>query len=121
MVCVNNHRPRFLGDGWHRVPCVHSSPSLPEVLASDAINIARISGAPAQLRRKLPVQATIILGAHAMTVTMNQAVHPRGNVHPASAEPEAARSLTVPTATVTATAHVALSRKSEADSYHRVR
>jgi hypothetical protein len=56
-----------------------------------------------------------------MTVAVDQTVHSRGNVHPASAEPEAARSLPVPTATVTATAHVALSRKSEADSYHRVR
>ena len=87
VVCVNNHRPRFLGDGWHRVSREYTAPALPEILASDAINITRKSGTPAQLSHELPVQTTVVLGTHAVTVAVDQTVHPRGDVHAAAAEP----------------------------------
>ena len=106
---------------YHRtdVGCKYTTPSLPEILASDAINIARKSGAPAQLRRKPPVQATIILGAHAMTVAVDKSVHSRGDVHAATAEPEAVRALSVSTAAMSVPAHLALSTEPEAAAYHR--
>ena len=87
VVCVDNHRPRLLGHRWHGVPRKYTAPALPEILASDAINIARKSGTPAQLSHELPVQTTVVLGTHAVTVAVDQTVHPRGDVHAAAAEP----------------------------------
>ena len=108
MIRVYNHSPRLLGHRWHGISREYAAPALPEILAPNAINIARKSGTPAQLSHELPVQTTVVLGAHAMSIAVDEPVHSRWNVHPTSTEPQTASALTV-----AVTAHVALSTEPE--------